>query len=432
MSHRNNRQAGTRIRSRVAVIVAGAALLSWAGPGANAFWTASSNGGTAAAAADAVAAGATPSTSVSAGNVTLAWNASTTLAGRPVTGYTVARYSSASGGTKVPAGGTCAAQPIAGLGCTDQGVPTGTWYYTVTPVLAQWTGTESARSAGAAVDTTPPGAPTVTAPGYVNSTTVTSVPVSGTTEAGASIALTVTDVGTPAHTVTATVTANGTGAWNAAVDLSSFNAGTITYSAIATDTAGNKGTAAGTTTSTKDVIAPTVTAVALADANIQGKSNSGKLDPKDRVTITFSDPVLNPLDASTICSNWAAAANGMLNGDNQVTVNISSTNILSVVVAGSACPTSRIGTVALGGLYYGSETLSYGGIGANASTLSWSASTQTLTVTLGGLVTGGSPNNPNQGPATPSFTPDSGIKDSAGNSLSTATFTSPSNSPSRF
>ncbi|WP_018774086.1 hypothetical protein [Arthrobacter sp. 131MFCol6.1] len=432
MSQRNNRQAGTRIRSRVAVIVAGAALLSWAGPGANAFWTASSNGGTAAAAADAVAAGATPSTSVSAGNVTLAWNASTTLAGRPVTGYTVARYSSASGGTKVPAGGTCAAQPIAGLGCTDQGVPTGTWYYTVTPVLAQWTGTESARSAGAAVDTTPPGAPGISVPPFVNTGNASAVPVSGTTEAGASIALTVTDVGTPAHTVTATVPANGTGAWNAAVDLSSFNAGTITYSAIATDTAGNKGTAAGTTTSTKDVIAPTVTAVALADANIQGKSNSGKLDPKDRVTITFSDPVLNPLDASTICSNWAAAANGMLNGDNQVTVNISSTNILSVVVAGSACPTSRIGTVALGGLYYGSGTLSYGGIGANASTLSWSASTQTLTVTLGGLVTGGSPNNPNQGPATPSFTPDSGIKDSAGNSLSTATFTSPSNSPSRF
>ena len=100
MSHRNTRQAGARIRSRIAVIVAGAALLSWAGPGANAFWTAASNGGTAAAAADAVAAGATPSTSVSAGNVTLAWNASTTLAGRPVSGYTVARYASASGGTE--------------------------------------------------------------------------------------------------------------------------------------------------------------------------------------------------------------------------------------------------------------------------------------------------------------------------------------------
>ena len=54
----------------------------------------------------------------------------------------------------------------------------------------------------------------------------------------------------------------------------------------------------------------------------------GKLDSKDKVTIQFSEA----LDASTICSNWAAAANGTLSGDNQVTVNISATNVLSVVV----------------------------------------------------------------------------------------------------
>jgi hypothetical protein len=410
MSRRNTRQAHPRIRSRVVVIIAGVALLSWAGPGANAFWATVSTGGSAASAADGVAAGATPSASVSAGNVTLAWNASTTLAGRPVSGYTVARYASAAGGTKVPAGGTCAGTISAGLGCTDQGVPTGTWYYTVTPVLGQWQGSESVRSAGAAVDTTPPAAPTVTAPAYVNSANVTSVPVSGTTEAGASIALTVTDAGA-AHTVTKTVTANGSGVWNADVDLSSFAAGTVSYRAIATDTAGNQGNPAtpGTATSVKDVTVPAVTAVALAN----GGTKVGKMEPLDKATFTFSEA----LDASTICSTWAAGASATLSGDNQVTVNISSSNILSVTVTNSACPTSRIGTVALGANYYGSGPLTYKGTGAGASTLSWNAAAKTLTVTLGALVPGGSPNNGNQQPAPPSFTPDSGIKDLAGNAL---------------
>ena len=415
MSHRNTRQARPRLRSRVAVIVAGVALLSWAGPGASAFWTAASNGGSAAAAADAVAAGATPSVSVSAGNVSLAWNAGTTLAGRPVSGYTVARYASTSGGTKVPAGGTCAGTITAGLGCTDQGVPTGSWHYTVTPVLAQWNGTESARSAGAAVDTTPPTAPTVVAPAYVNSTNVTAVPVSGTTEPGASIALTAKDGA--AHTITATVTANGSGAWNAAVNLSTLNDGALTYSAVATDTAGNQGNPAtpGTASSVKDVVVPTVTKIALADAGTTGKNNStrGKLDPGDNVTITFFEA----LDASTICTAWAAGADATLNGSNQVTVNISPANSLSVTVAGTACATSRIGAVALGATYYGSGTLSYGGTGVNASALSWNATAKTLTITLGALVPGGSPSNANQSAAAPSFTPDSGIKDLAGNSL---------------
>lgn len=426
MSHRNNRQAGARIRSRVAVVVAGAALLSWAGPGANAFWTASSNGGTAAAAADAVAAGATPSTSVSAGNVTLAWNASTTLAGRPVTGYTVARYSS--GGQKGSAGGTCAAQPIAGLGCIDQGVPTGTWYYTVTPVLGQWQGVESVRSAGAAVDTTPPGAPTVTAPAYVNFGNVAAVPVSGTAEPGASIALSVTD-GVPAHAVSATATADSSGVWNATLSLTGLNAGTVTYRAVATDTAGNQGNPAapGTAASFKDVIAPTVTAVALSGGGGNGKDN-GKIEPKDKVTLTYSEA----LDASTICSSWAAGASGTVNGNNQVTVTISSRNVLTVTVESAACPTWRIGTVGLGvGTNYGpaTGTVTYKGTGVNASAVSWDSTTNKLTVTLGDVITG-NPSNGTEQPAAPSYTPSDGIKDLAGNSLGLTPFTSPT--ASRF
>jgi hypothetical protein len=405
MSRRNPRGARTRILSRAAVIVAGVSLLSWAGPGASAFWTAVSNSGSATAAADAVAAGATPSTSVSAGSVTLAWNASATLAGRPLSGYTVARYAAAAGGTKVAAGGSCAGTVTAGLGCTDQSVPTGTWYYTITPVLAQWRGTESVRSAGAVVDTTPPDAPAVTAPAYVNSGNVSSVPVSGSTEPGATIALAVKDGGA-AHTVTATVTANASGAWNTAVNLSALNEGAVTFSAVATDTAGNHGSP-GTAGSIKDVAVPRVVDVLLAN----GGSKTGKVEPGDKVTITFSEA----LDASTICSSWAPGADATLNGS-QVTVNISPTSVLSLTIGATACPTSRTGTVALGAAYYGSGNLSYGGTGSSASTLAWNASAKTLTITLGALASG-SQNNGNQQNAVPSFTPAPGIKDAAGNPL---------------
>lgn len=418
MSRRNSREARSRARSRIAVILAGAALLSWAGPGANAYWKAVSNGGSASSAADAVAAGATPAATVSAGNVMLGWKATATLAGRPVSGYTVARYASASGGTKVAAGGTCAGTVTTGLGCTDQGVPTGTWYYTVTPVLAQWQGTESVRSSAAAVDTTPPAAPSVAAPAYVNIGNVSAVPVSGTTEPGASIALAVTDAGA-AHTVNATATANGSGAWNTTVNLSSLNAGTITYRAVATDTAGNQGNPAtpGTAASVKDVTAPTVSGVLLAD----GGGRNGKLDPNDKATITFSER----LDASTICSNWAADPSGTLTlSADQATVNISSGNILSVAVDSLVCPTSSIGTVSLGGSYYGSGTLSYKGI------ISWDRSANTLTITLGALISGSVGNGTEQS-AFPSYTPATGMRDLAGNPFAN-TSPVPGSTKSRF
>ncbi|AXJ08860.1 Ig-like domain-containing protein [Arthrobacter sp. PM3] len=419
MSRRHSRGARSRLLSRAAVIVAGVFLLSWAGPGASAFWTAVSNSSSATAAADSVAAGATPSTSVSAGSVTLAWNASATLAGRPLSGYAVARYASATGGEKVPVGGSCAGTVTAGLGCTDQSVPTGTWYYTITPVLEQWRGTESVRSAGAVVDTTPPKAPFVTAPAFVNSGNVSAVPVSGTTEPGATIALAVKDGGS-AHTVTATVTANAAGEWNAAVNLSALGEGAVTFSAVATDTAGNQGDP-GTASSFKDVAVPRVTDVLLAN----GGSKTGKVEPGDKVTITFSEA----LDASTICSSWAAGSDGTLNGSNQIMVNISSTNVLSLTVAATACPTSGTGTVTLGATYFGSGNLSYGGSGSSASTLAWNAAAKTLTITLGALATG-SPATANAGAAAASYLPVGGMKDVAGNGVATNTFTGPS--ASRF
>ncbi len=197
--------------NRIAVIVAGILLVSWGGgPAATAFWGSISGGPPGAAKADTVAQGSKPVTTVSGGNVTVTWAASTTAAGRSVTGYSIARYATATAGSRIAAAGTCTGT-VAALICADSNVPTGTWYYTVTPLLSAWQGAESTRSAATAVDATAPGAPVITAPVYVYSGNVNNVPVSGTAEPGSTVVLTVTGAGAQPLTETMTLTVPETG-----------------------------------------------------------------------------------------------------------------------------------------------------------------------------------------------------------------------------
>lgn len=394
--------------NRALVIVLGILLVSWGGPAASAFWS-SVNSGFGASKADAVAQGAKPTTSVSGTSVTVSWAASTTTAGRSVTGYSIARYASATGGTKVTATGTCSGT-ITALSCVEGNVPAGTWFYSVTPLLSLWQGAESARSTGATpvTDTTPPPAPGVTAPAYVYQSNVGNVIVTGTAEALSSVALTVT--GTGAQPISQTVNADASGDWTAGpLNLSAFSPGTITYSARATDAAGNTGQP-GTASSIKDVSSPTVTGVQLN--NGPGSNKVGKIEPLDSLTLTLSEP----LSAKTICSAWTDdAVTQTQNADNQVTVSISpTTNVLTV--ASTGCPVLRIGTVALGGTYNSSSTttLTYKG----TSSLQWNPTAKTLTITLGTTVSG-SPNQGTQSAAAASYTPASGLTDVAGNPLAT-------------
>ena len=402
--------------NRIAVIVAGILLVSWGGPAATAFWG-SISGGSGVATADAVAQGSKPITAVSGTSVTVTWTASTTAAGRPVTGYSIARYATAAAGTGIAAAGTCTGT-IAALSCVDNNVPTGTWYYAVTPLLSAWQGAESTRSAPTAVDATAPGAPALTVPANVNLNNVNAVPVSGTAEANSSVSLTVTDAG-GANTSTQTVTANSSGNWTATpLNLSTFNEGTITYSARATDAAGNTGPA-GTAASTKDVTAPTVTGVQLNN----GGNNPGKVEQGDSVTLSFSE-ALNP---SMICGAWTnstATQTHSGNNSNQVVVRISAENLLTVTAPG--CSTLRIGTVALGAIYT-STVLTFAGNGGNGSSLQWNYSAKTLTITLGAGPTPPSTAPLTTAPAT--YTPASGLVDTAGNSLTPSPITG---TPSRF
>ncbi|MFK0042000.1 Ig-like domain-containing protein [Paenarthrobacter sp. NPDC090517] len=400
--------------NRVAVIVAGILLVSWGGPAASAFWGSVSSG-FGAAKADAVAQGARPATAVSGTSVTVTWTASTTAAGRPVTGYSIARYATATAGTGMAAAGTCAGT-IAALSCVDNNVPTGTWYYAVTPLLSAWQGAESTRSAATALDATPPVAPVITAPAYVYSSNVNNVPVSGTAEPGSTVVLTVTGAG--AQPLTQTMTANGSGNWTAApLNTSAFNEGTINYSARATDAAGNT-SPAGTADSTKDVTAPTVTGVQLTN----GGTTAGKVESGDYVTLTFSEP----LRASTICSTWTSPDSTQTvsgNGNNRVVVNVGSNDVLSVIT--NSCPVLRVGAVALGG-HYASSNLTFGSPNSGGI-LHWSSTAQTLTVTLGGGSAGGATLTSDT--IFPTYTPASGLTDVAGNQLGTS---SVQGAPSRF
>jgi hypothetical protein len=395
--------------------MAAALVISWGAPAAHAYWqTLSSNNG--GARADAILAVAAPTASASAGAAAVNWAQSTTAAGRPVSGYTVARYSSATGGTKVAAGGACAGT-ITALSCSEAALPAGTWYYTVTPVLASWAGAESARSIGvAAADTTPPNTPTITAPAMIASATeASSVSVGGTAEALSSVTITVKDAGA-VHTTSQTVVASSSGEWSAIFNLVTFNDPTISYSAVAKDAAGNVSLVAGTATSNKDTTAPAVTAITL----LNGGSNNN-IDPGDRVVLKFSEA----LDPSTICSNWSPTGGSQtVNGSEQVTVNVSTDEILSVSITSAGCGTARIGSVALDANYVGTAALSFHGTGISGSvvsSLAWNASTFELTITLGSS-RAGTPNSETK-PGNHRYTPAAGLKDIVGHPLPTTTLT---------
>ncbi|WP_442543157.1 OmpL47-type beta-barrel domain-containing protein [Arthrobacter sp. KN11-1C] len=281
---RGNRHA---LRRRATWTLLAVLFISWGGPAANAFWQSLSSSNFGAAKADTMPQGSTPARSLNGTNVTVSWAAVATPGGHAVAGYTVARYSSPSGGTKVPAGGGCAGS-VSGLSCIEQSVPDGTWYYAVTPVISLWTGTESGRSAGVAIDTTPPTisvtsiSPTPNAAGFNNTSPVT-VNLSAVDNPGGS------GVANIKYTLDggSTLTVN---AATAAVSVSGEGTHTLSYSA--TDAAGNSSTPQ-TQTVKIDTVAPAAPTISVPTyVNIANKSNvqvTGTAEPGTSVTLTVSD-----------------------------------------------------------------------------------------------------------------------------------------------
>ena len=109
--------------------------------------------------------------------------------------------------------------------------------------------------------------------------------ISGTAEAGSTVAITLSDAGS-VHTVTSSTTATG-GSWTFnSLNAGALNDGTITVKATATDAAGNVSSPGAQTTIPKDTVAPTVTSVTSTLAN--GSYGVGTVVP---VTVSFSESV---------------------------------------------------------------------------------------------------------------------------------------------
>lgn len=160
----------------LALLLACLTTVTWAG------WATAAHG-LAGARSAVVPMAATPTASVGAGGVAVAW-----AAVDGATGYAVERTQQETGTTQPACGGA-----VATTGCTDAAVPAGTWTYRVRALVASWRGPASLAStpvlvegvASATLDVTPrtavPGDDlTITGTGWPEATTV-AIEVGGTT-----------------------------------------------------------------------------------------------------------------------------------------------------------------------------------------------------------------------------------------------------------
>jgi hypothetical protein len=172
--------------------------------------------GSAAGGAGTMPAGGTPAARASVdGFVVVTWPAETLSNGEPVDGYTVQRYDVASGaGTTV---GAACSGIVTGTTCTERGVGPGTWVYTDTPVLANWSGAPSALSNAVTIGgaTTPTTASTPTTATTTTATTTTTTATTTTTT---------TTAAPPLASPTLTVSAPASGAVGTAIPASALGA----------------------------------------------------------------------------------------------------------------------------------------------------------------------------------------------------------------
>ncbi|TQJ33548.1 OmpL47-type beta-barrel domain-containing protein [Arthrobacter sp. SLBN-122] len=296
---------GFRLPSgRLAWIATAVLLLLGTATAAYGFWASTTSSNNATAAADALSPGSKPAVTANGASVSVSWAAGTTVNEHAATGYTVTRYATAAGGTGTPATGACAGT-VTTLTCIEQNVPGGTWYYTVTPTIALWTGAESPRSTGISSDSTAPVAsvsslsPTPNAAGWNNNSPVTVTITADDGPAGSGVAsITYAVDGGAKRTVNGAIaTIPVTGDW------------THTISYFATDNAGNIGSVqtqpVWIDTQAPDVPSLTVPAY-VNSGNVAAVPVTGTAEAGARITLVASDPGA----AHSVSSTATASATG--------------------------------------------------------------------------------------------------------------------------
>ncbi|GGH91240.1 beta strand repeat-containing protein [Arthrobacter liuii] len=328
---------------RLPWIVTALLLLLGTGTAAYAFWAATTSSSNAAAAADTLSPGSRPAVTAANSGMTVSWAGGTTVNGRSATGYTVTRYSAATGGTGTAATGGCAGT-VTTLACTEQAVPGGIWYYTVTPAIALWTGTESPRSSGTSNDASAPVAtvsgisPAPNTAGWNNTSPVT---VTITADDGTS--------GSGVASISYTVDGGGQQTVNAAVATVPVSGdGTHTVSYFATDKVGNAGSPQSQTVriDTQAPAAPAFTTVPtyVTLATVSGVAISGTAEAGTTVSLVASDSAGHSVPATASASGtgaWSATFNLSSLNEGTVTFSATATDAASNVGAAKTATSTK-------------------------------------------------------------------------------------------
>jgi hypothetical protein len=130
---------------RAAFAAASLAALVAAAAGQGAWSSAATGNGATGAKTMASSTGKVPTGSVSSHAVTLSWGSSQFADGQNVPAYVLKRYDAITNVLQTTLAG-CSGL-VAATGCTENGVPTGSWKYTITPAAGMWRGVEGAKSA---------------------------------------------------------------------------------------------------------------------------------------------------------------------------------------------------------------------------------------------------------------------------------------------
>ncbi|MEX2552621.1 MAG: Ig-like domain-containing protein [Actinomycetota bacterium] len=283
------KSAGRPTMRRRLPLLLGALIAASGVVNAHAFWASTDSSNHAAAVADALQQGSTPTVSATGPtSVEIDFTRASTSNGREVVSYLVKRYDSASATTE-SASFSCDWPAATTLSCSEPSLPEGTWYYTNTTRIAGslWMGTESTKSTGVTIDTIAPAAPstpdlaTASDTGTSSTDNLTSADTptfTGTAEAEATVKIYAGAVQVGSGTATG---------GNYTIQVSALAQGAHTITATATDGAGNVSSASSGLAVTIDTSAPAAPSIPdLATASDTGTSSTDNLTNVDTPTFT--------------------------------------------------------------------------------------------------------------------------------------------------
>ena len=342
----------------------------------------------------------TASTGSALRTVNLSWVPQTFPGMSPITSYEVRadRGAGVFGAWAAIAGGAATTSLVDTCG-TSNTSPT-TCKYQVRAINAVGAGSPSnIEFANSAFDNIAP-AVSITAPtngGRTGlSTTITGTADNGATDSATVVVSLYSGSNCTGSVQTFNVARTGT-TWSVA--SGAMAAGPMSVCATQSDTAGNIGLAGPV-----DFTAGQVLDVVLGNGGTLGKADKG-----DTVTVQFAQAMTE----STICSGWSGNGNQSITAGNVVTVTITDGGGGNDVLTASStsCPQFNLGAIDLGSAAWVNATTTFKGNGGNASKITYTAASNTVTITLGGLSTGSV--GTGVGASTVTYTPDAALRDAA-------------------